>query len=83
MEYIQMHRGSFTIENCFGPYPGHTDGGRRNGWVTPLRRNAACEIEHYPACAHDDERGEEISVRGCYRRHAVRCIEKPCKQGDV
>jgi hypothetical protein len=34
MEHIQMYRGSFVIEDCFGPYPGYTTGERWNGWAT-------------------------------------------------
>jgi hypothetical protein len=35
MESLRMRKGSFVIEDQFGPYPGYTTGERWNGWATP------------------------------------------------
>jgi hypothetical protein len=31
----RMQKGTFVIEDWFGPYPGYTTGERWNGWATP------------------------------------------------
>jgi hypothetical protein len=35
MESMRVQQGTFVVADWCGPYPGHTDGERRNGWVTP------------------------------------------------
>jgi hypothetical protein len=34
-ENARMQKGTFVIEDWFGPYPGYTTGERWNGWATP------------------------------------------------
>jgi hypothetical protein len=32
---MRMHQGTCVVADWFGPDPGHTNGERRNGWLTP------------------------------------------------
>jgi hypothetical protein len=31
-----MRKGTFVVDDQFGPYPGYTTGEHWNGWATPL-----------------------------------------------